>query len=125
MARSSCGYCQTAGHNRKTCPKRNAEEKARKERTAAARQAAPETAALHAANRAARAAGQIAPALPGAVRTAPGNGLDLDSLRQAHALCEQRAQQYAESAQNLKAILLLETALATATAAPPADGKAD
>ncbi len=104
-----CGYCQTVGHGQKDCPKRKADEKARRDRTAAARRAAPAPPA--------RRPKTETPATTGAVLVARGNGLDLDSLRQAHALCEQRAQQYAESAQNLKAILLLESALAAATSA--------
>ncbi len=143
----TCGLCHKPGHRRETCPdkaKPGAQPVAATHRCGYCHRPAPQhsanckrkaaatggkrRAARTAAARPATPAASVAtsPATTGAVLTALGNGLDLDSLRQAHALCEQRAQQYTESAQNLKAILLLETALATATAAPPtADGKAD
>ncbi len=138
MVIRTCGLCHKPGHRRETCPdkaKRGLQPAAAPPRCGYCHRPAPQHSA--GCKRKARgtpkrqrpsapAAGATSPATSGAVLTARGNGLDLDSLRQAHALCEQRAQQYAESAQNLKAILLLETALATATAAPPAaDGKAD
>lgn len=96
MART-CSRCGKSGHNSQTCTS------TKKNGTEVATRPAKESPAPAAA-----------PVAVAAALKAVGNGLDLESLRKAQELCEQRAEQYAESARNLKALLLLETALAGA-----------
>ncbi len=128
MVIRTCGLCHKPGHRRETCPEKakpGPQPAAAPPRCGYCHRPAPQhsagckrKAARGAPKRtrpSASAAVITSPAMPGAAR---GDGLDLDSLRQAHALCEQRAQQYTEAAQNLKAILLLETALGAAAPAP-------